>query len=126
MKVAREEIVKSLRQFVHQFDGRDVDGAFVEDILEAAADMLEKDGKLINASRQVDWVSVDEKLPCNGLSCRVVLDGDFRCDYPATYRAYDPGPGFGRFNWDDFEYHFYSKVTHWKAQPLYNVKEEEK
>lgn len=39
----RKEIVKALRQFIHQFDGRDVEGAFVEDVLEAAADMLEQD-----------------------------------------------------------------------------------
>lgn len=72
---------------------------------------------------QVDWVSVNKKLPCDELRCRVVLNGDFSCDYPATYRAYDPGPGFGRFNWDDYEYHFYSNVTHWKEQPLYNAKD---
>lgn len=114
-----------LREFVHQLDGRDVEDAFVEEVLEAGADMLEQDGKLINSIRQVDWVSVDKKLPHDGLNCRVVLKGDFSCDYPATYRAYSPGPGFGVFNWDDYEYHFYSNVTHWKAQPLYNVKEEE-
>lgn len=52
--MTRDEIIKALRQFIHQFDGRDVDGTFVEDILEAAADMLEKDGKLINSDRQVE------------------------------------------------------------------------
>lgn len=41
--MARDEIVKALRQFIHQFDGRDVGDYFVEDVLEAAADMLEQD-----------------------------------------------------------------------------------
>lgn len=43
--MARDEIIKALRQFIHQFDGRDVGDYFVEDVLEAAADMLEQDAK---------------------------------------------------------------------------------
>lgn len=119
----RDEIVKALRQFIHQFDGRDVGDYFVEDVLEAAADLLEQDGKLINSTRQVEWVSVDKKLPYHRQDCRVILNGDFSQDYPATYREYGPGPGFGVYDWTDCEFQFYLNVTHWRAKPLYNVKE---
>ncbi len=54
--MARDEIVKALRQFIHQFDGRDVGDYFVEDVLEAAADMLEQDAK-------TGWISVKDRLP---------------------------------------------------------------
>jgi len=53
--MTREEIVKGLRKFVHQFDGRDVEDAFVEDVLEAAADMLERDAP--------GWISVKDRMP---------------------------------------------------------------
>lgn len=44
--MARDEIIKALRQFIHQFDGRDVGDYFVEDVLEAAADLLEQDANI--------------------------------------------------------------------------------
>ena len=49
----RKEIVKALRQFIHQFDGRDVEGAFVENVLEAAADMLEQDAHFAGVGKMV-------------------------------------------------------------------------
>ena len=54
--MTREEVIKLLRQFIHQFDGRDVEDEFVEDVLEAAADMLEQDAK-------PRWISVKDKMP---------------------------------------------------------------
>ena len=56
--MARDEIIKALRQFIHQFDGRDVGDYFVEDVLEAAADMLEQDAP--------GWISVKDRLPEDG------------------------------------------------------------
>lgn len=41
--MTREEVIRLLQQFIHQFDGRDVEDAFVEEALEFAADMLEQD-----------------------------------------------------------------------------------
>lgn len=55
--MARDEIIKALRQFIHQFDGRDVGDYFVEDVLEAAADLLEQDAK------KTSWISVKDRLP---------------------------------------------------------------
>ena len=43
--MTREEVIRLLRQFIHQFDGRDVEDAFVEEVLESAADMLEQDAR---------------------------------------------------------------------------------
>lgn len=54
--MTRKEIVKALREFIHQFDGRDVGDYFVEDVLEAAADLLEQDAK-------TGWISVKDRLP---------------------------------------------------------------
>lgn len=53
----RDEIIKALRQFIHQFDGRDVGDYFVEDVLEAAADMLEQDA---NTKSQFSPIPVEE------------------------------------------------------------------
>lgn len=55
MQMTREETVRGLRKFVHQFDGRDVEDAFVEEVLEAAADMLEQDVPR--------WINVKDRLP---------------------------------------------------------------
>lgn len=55
--MTREKVIKLLRQFIHQFDGRDVEDAFVEDVLETAADMLEQDAR--------GWISVKDRLPEN-------------------------------------------------------------
>ena len=41
--MTREEAIRLSRQFIHQFDGRDAEDEFVEGVLEAAADMLERD-----------------------------------------------------------------------------------
>lgn len=51
--MTREEIVKALQQFIHQFDGRDVGDYFVEDVLEAAADMLEQDAHFAGVGKMV-------------------------------------------------------------------------
>lgn len=56
--MTRDEIIKALQQFIHQFDGRDVGDYFVEDVLEAAADMLEQDAP--------GWISVEDRLPESG------------------------------------------------------------
>lgn len=53
--MTRKEIVKALREFIYQFDGRDVGDYFVEDVLEAAADMLERDAP--------GWISVKDRVP---------------------------------------------------------------
>lgn len=55
--MTRKEIVKALREFIHQFDGRDVGDYFVEDVLEAAADLLEQDAK------KTSWISAKDKVP---------------------------------------------------------------
>lgn len=65
--MTREEVIKLLRQFIHQFDGRDVEDAFVEDVLEAAADMLEQD-----APR---WISVKDRLPEHGEQVLLIAYG---------------------------------------------------
>lgn len=54
-ELKRRKVIRLLRLFVHQFDGRDVEDAFVEDVLEAAADMLEQDAP--------GWISVNDRLP---------------------------------------------------------------
>ena len=53
--MTREKVIRLLRQFIHQFDGRDVEDEFVEDVLEAAADMLEQDTQT--------WISVKDRMP---------------------------------------------------------------
>ena len=55
MQMTREKVIRLLRQFIHQFDGRDVEDAFVEEVLEFAADMLEQDAR--------SWISVKDRLP---------------------------------------------------------------
>ena len=55
MQMTREKVIRLLRQFIHQFDGRDVEDAFVEEVLEFAADMLEQDAR--------GWISVKDRLP---------------------------------------------------------------
>lgn len=141
----RDEIIKALRCFAREDncpvdecnkkcpywmenDKFDIDNPNAEisdghQLCCAAADLLEQDGKLINSTRQVEWVSVDKKLPYHRQDCRVILNGDFSQDYPATYREYGPGPGFGVYDWTDCEFQFYLNVTNWRAKPLYNVKE---
>lgn len=57
--MTREKVIRLLRQFIHQFDGRDVEDEFVEDVLESAADMLEQDAK-------TGWISVKDRLPEHG------------------------------------------------------------
>lgn len=56
--MTREEVIRLLRQFIHQFDGRDVEDAFVEEVLEFAADMLEQDAP--------GWISVKDRMPESG------------------------------------------------------------
>lgn len=55
--MARDEIIKALRQFIYQFDGRDVGDYFVEDVLEAAADLLEQDA---NTKSQLLPIPIEE------------------------------------------------------------------
>nr|DAF83062.1 MAG TPA: Protein of unknown function (DUF551) [Caudoviricetes sp.] len=55
--MTRKEIIKALRQFIHQFDGRDVGDYFVEDVLEAAANLLDQDAK------KTSWISVKDRPP---------------------------------------------------------------
>lgn len=84
MEMTREETIKLLRKFVHQFDGRDVEDAFVEDVLEAAADMLEQDAQ--------GWISVKDRLPTDDatyLACG--CDGYLLADYAGDgeWEAFD-------------------------------------
>ena len=65
--MTREEVIKLLRKFIHQFDGRDVEDAFVEDVLEAAADMLEQDAP--------EWISVKDRLPEPGEQVLLIAYG---------------------------------------------------
>lgn len=65
--MTRKEIVKALRQFIHQFDGRDVGDYFVEDVLEAAADLLEQDAP--------GWISVKDRLPEHGEQVLLIAYG---------------------------------------------------
>lgn len=53
--MTREKVIRLLRQFIHQFDGRDVEDEFIEDVLESAADMLEQDAQ--------GWISVKDRMP---------------------------------------------------------------
>ena len=85
--MARDEIIKALRQFIHQFDGRDVGDYFVEDVLEAAADLLEQDvpptdmvpkdfhdrcmemeigRRMLLEQNAPKWISVKERMPESG------------------------------------------------------------
>lgn len=60
--MTRDEIIKALQQFIHQFDGRDVGDYFVEDVLEAAADMLEQDEHFAGTGKMLPF-TLDE-LDC--------------------------------------------------------------
>lgn len=51
--MTREKVIKLLRKFIHQFDGRDVEDSFVEDVLESAADMLEQDAHFAGVGKMV-------------------------------------------------------------------------
>lgn len=65
--MTRKKVIKLLRRFIHQFDGRDVEDAFVEDVLEAAADMLEQDAR--------GWISVKDRLPEHGKQVLLIAYG---------------------------------------------------
>lgn len=67
--MTRKEIVKALREFIHQFDGRDVGDYFVEDVLEAAADLLEQDAK------KTSWISVKDRVPEKSMLVLGVVHG---------------------------------------------------
>lgn len=66
--MTREKVIRLLRQFIHQFDGRDVEDEFVEDVLESAADMLEQDAK-------TGWISVKDRLPEHGKQVLLIAYG---------------------------------------------------
>lgn len=67
--MTRKEIVKALREFIYQFDGRDVGDYFVEDVLEAAADLLEQDAK------KTSWISVKDNIPKKSMLVLGVVHG---------------------------------------------------
>lgn len=65
--MTREKVIRLLRQFIHQFDGRDVEDEFVEDVLESAADMLEQDAR--------GWISVKDRMPEHGKQVLLIAYG---------------------------------------------------
>ena len=107
----REEVVKLLRKFIHQFDGRDVEDAFVEDVLETAADMLERDTR--------GWISVKDRLPPEkhyGLT----PNADFICSDTCLVTA--DINGIGRIVEQDWTVdgtwrRYAGCVTHWMPLP---------
>lgn len=124
--MTRKEIVKALRQFIHQFDGRDVGDYFVEDVLEAAADMLEQDAK------KTGWISVKERMPSKGEKVLLYIPEREGCKQHGMYLGKvekveaDPNgehnfwglptPGS---NWriDGWSYFEEPIVTHWMPLP---------
>lgn len=98
----RDEIVKALREFIHQFDGRDVGDYFVEDVLEGAADMLEQDAP--------GWISVEDRLPPTRGYYLV-------CTYTAYYRTQCISKVFfdGKL-WGSVRKR-YTNITHWMPLP---------
>lgn len=101
--MTREKVIKLLRKFVHQFDGRDVEDAFVEDVLESAADMLEQDAK-------TGWISVKDRLPPTKGYYLV-------CTYTAFYRTQCISKVFfdGKL-WGSVRKR-YANMTHWMPLP---------
>lgn len=97
--MTREKVIKLLRKFVHQFDGRDVEDAFVEDVLESAADMLEQDAQ--------GWISVKDRMPEYGrYLVTVVRDDGAVAVHTATY--------------NDLGWWMHSnagEITHWMPLP---------
>lgn len=110
--MTRKKVIKLLRRFIHQFDGRDVEDAFVEDVLEAAADMLEQDAR--------GWISVKDKMPSREGRYLVAVGNDFDdvCiaeydgkEFGETVPEYD-GLGHVFEDWDAIKF-----ATHWAEMP---------
>lgn len=100
--MARDEIIKALRQFIHQFDGRDVGDYFVEDVLETAADLLEQDAP--------GWISVKDRLPETSgyyLVCTLTAFYHTQC----ISKVYFSGSIWGSIR------KRYTNVTHWMSLP---------
>ena len=101
MQMTREEVIRLSRKFVHQFDGRDVEDAFVEDVLEAAADMLEQNAP--------GWISVKDRLPENEVPVLIATKWKF-ADRQGVARAlafHTNGKTFtgnSRFTWNNDGY----------------------
>lgn len=84
--MTRKEIVKALREFIHQFDGRDVGDYFVEDVLEAAADMLEQDEHFAGTGKMLPF-TLDELDCLNvGVLGGVTIWIEHRSDKPNLLR----------------------------------------
>lgn len=134
--MARDEIIKALRQFIHQFDGRDVGDYFVEDVLEAAADLLELDvpptdmvpkdfhdrcmemeigRRMLLEQNAPKWISVKDRLPEYGRYLVTVAKDDG--DVIAHTAAYNDLGWWMHSN--------VGKITHWMPLPE-PPKEEEK
>lgn len=111
-KLKRRKVIRLLRQFIHQFDGRDVEDEFIEDVLESAADLLEQDAR--------GWISVKNRMPSRGGRYLVAVGNDFDdvCiaeydgkEFGETVPEYD-GLGHVFEDWDAIKF-----ATHWAEMP---------
>lgn len=111
-ELKRRKVIRLLRLFIHQFDGRDVEDEFVEDVLESAADMLEQDAR--------GWISVKDRMPSRERRYLVAIGNDFDdvCiaeydgkEFGETVPEYD-GLGHVFEDWDAIKF-----VTHWAEMP---------
>lgn len=109
--MTREEVIRLLRQFIHQFDGRDVEDAFVDEVLEFAADMLEQDAQR--------WINVKDEMPPEkhyGLT----PNADFICSDTCLVTADINGIGrVVKQDWTvDGVWRCYGRyITHWMPMP---------
>lgn len=111
-ELKRRKVIRLLWLFIHQFDGRDVEDEFVEDVLESAADMLEQDAR--------GWISVKDRMPSRGGRYLVAVGNDFDdvCiaeydgkEFGETVPEYD-GLGHVFEDWDAIKF-----ATHWAEMP---------
>ena len=59
------------------------------------------------------WYKVTDKLPDYNRNCLIILDNNLNERYGATYYKDE---GFGRYDWNTNERHYYTNVTHWTPQ----------
>lgn len=110
--MTREEVIRLLRQFIHQFDGRDVEDAFVDEVLEFAADMLEQDAR--------GWISVKDRLPNTGEKVIVFAIGKYDgfigdTTYAISMMIDRPSGKRWAVPWQYFDVDY--EITHWMPLP---------
>lgn len=66
-----------------------------------------------DSSKKEKWFKVTDKLPDYTRNCLIILDNNLNERYGATYYKDE---GFGHYDWDTNERHYYTNVTHWALQ----------